>query len=196
MHLNPRFVSQICKLTISISCFLADILPQTAALSIQIIQSTSIISHNSVSCWSVAHLPVDTSAAFLGKPQKPVPFSWFVPQWGCRFEPTTSWQAWTHKNWFYLAVGSPWQFRSLTPHHPLIDLLGFWILFPSILLISTRILSDQPSCPGSWTHSECSGCFFFTLIFQRLALSRLMRLWYSVCHGEPYLVRVFVDEAF
>lgn len=143
------------------------------------IESSWKVSGNRLSCSSVVYLQPKVPTYILGKPPKPVPFHWFVKQWRCQFEPTTSWQACTRKNWFLLAAGSPWQFRSLTPHYPLIDLLGFGVLFPSIFLISTRILSDQLMCPGTWIHWGCSSCFLFTLIFQQLALSRLMWLWYS-----------------
>lgn len=90
-----------------------------------------------------------------------VSFCWLVPQWSCRFKLPSTWHASTHRNWFHLTVGSPWQCRSLTPRHPLIDLLGSSILFPSFSLISTRILSDQLLCPGTWAglHCDCSNGF-------------------------------------
>lgn len=104
-----------------------------------------------------------------------VSFRWFVPQQRCRLE------ACTHRNWFHLAVGSPWQFqiRSLTSSFD----------WPIGLL-------DPVPAPSCWYPTESSqinsrvrglgpgkilsaAMASFTSIFQQLLLSRLMRLWYS-----------------
>lgn len=105
-------------------------------------------------------------------------FCWFASQQSCRFE-LASWHGWIHRNWFHLAVGSPWQRGSLIWPHPLIDLLGFSILFPSFSLISTGILLDQLWCPGTWArlHWECTNCFFhldvLTTSFLKVAVTMI-----------------------
>lgn len=165
---------------------------------------------NRVSCESTVQLQVLkllTVGCLHSSPRKPsetstcASFCWFVPKRRCWFKLPTPWQAWTHRNWFHLAVGSPWQLGSLTPHHPLMmNLLGSSIVFPSILLISTQILSDQLLCPGTWPglHSECNNCFFHLDVSttSSLKVDAIVIQSGSVCHGETSLVRAFVDEAF
>lgn len=81
---------------------------------------------------------------------------------------------------------------------PLIDLLGSSNVFPSLLLISIWILSDQLSCPGTWLHWECSNGFFHldvsTTSFLKVAVRAIQSG--SVCSEGTSTVWAFVDVAF
>lgn len=125
--------------------------------------------------WMLSNFPWQSSET-----SSCVSFYWFVPQQRCRLEVPTPWQACTHRNWFHLAVGSPWQFeiRNSTSSFDwpigLLDPVPLYLADIQLNPLRSTLVSGDLA--QAWFLSAAT--VSFTSIFQQLLLSR-MWLWYS-----------------
>lgn len=130
-----------------------------------------------------------------------VSFYWFVPQQSCRLENPTPWQACTHRNWFHLAVGSPWQFEirnSTSSFDWPIGLLDPVPLHPADIQLNplrSTLVSGDFAQAWFWVQQRfLSHRYFSNYYSQGWCDCDTVRS--SVCYKEASLIRAFVDEGF